>query len=481
MDQSETDTVSIKHSTHRRLKGFEQDEIGVKKIADVIEFVISNLDSQPFVVGLNSSWGTGKTEFLRMWSKQLDTKGCKFVAFNSWENDFLQDPLVCLLGELEKVFKPDQKSFAPKWEGVKEAAGFLIKKAIPGVVKHATVGVIDVEGIGEAIGAAAEEAAEKAIESHNNIKSSLNEFRAKLAILAKQVREETGHPLLVIVDELDRCRPSFAIEMLEAIKHLFEVENLVFVLAYDGDQLACSTQAIYGPKFDGRGYLQRFFNLELQLPRNPAVFLEGEANRMGLGGWVKATSTNGRHCGTGADAITTLKALAVVHQFELRTIQRILTRFSVAAAALGTENNIYSYVFSPIVVMSVVRPNLLEQYFSGAQSSNAIIETVWPVEKMHRLSSASDSDSTMIWAYASSIFFFTHLDFIEHKRLFNDSTWEDFSGSVLESRKSCHKYYRIQSAFEHLSNDYKTEYWDHSDVKQDLEALVAGSSDLFRN
>ncbi len=474
----ETNDISIQHSTHRQLDDFEQDEIGVKKIADVIEFVVRNLDSKPFVVGLNSSWGTGKTEFLRMWSKQLNKNGWKFVAFNSWENDFVQDPLVCLLGELGKVFEAEQKSFVPKWEGVKEAAGFLLRKAIPGVVKHATVGAIDVEGIGEAVGDAAEKATEKAIETHNNIKGSLNDFRAKLAVLAEQVKEDTGHPLLIVVDELDRCRPSFAIEMLEAIKHLFEVENLVFVLAYDGDQLACSTQAIYGSNFDGKSYLRRFFNLELQLPRNPAVFLEGEANRMGLEDWVKATSSKQRFCGTGADVITSLKALAIVQQFELRTIQRILTRFSVVAAGLGTEKHIYSCVLSPIVVLSVVQPRLVNQYFSGDRTSSALIEAVWPIEKMHRLFPANGSDSTMTWAYASSIFFFTHLDFVERQRNDREVTWESFSVPILESRKMHLGFERLNSAFDYFADNQETFHWGYN-AKIQLQSLIEGSSEFF--
>ena len=475
MSTSEANESKIRHSTSRRLENFEQDEIGVKKIADVIEFIIGNLDSMPFVIGLNSSWGTGKTEFLRMWSSQLKANKWNFIAFNSWENDFLDDPLVCLLGELGESFEAGKKSYLPTWKGVKEAATFLIKKSVPGMVKHATLGAVDVDGVGEAVSDAANDAAEKAIESHSDVKSALSDFREKLAALAAKVKSETGNPLLILVDELDRCRPNFALEMLEAIKHLFEVENVVFVLAYDGDQLACSTQAVYGVNFDGKGYLQRFFNIELQLPKAPAIFMESEANRMGLNGWISATSSQQRYCGTGSDVINSLKALAIVHQFELRTIQRILTRLSVVAAGLGTNKHIYSVVLAPLVVLTVTEPKLVKSYLNGDSDSTKLVEAIWPKEKLHRLFPGSGSDSTLTWTYACSIFFFAHIDFVVRKMHTTGEEFNKTAEAILKSRNACPGDERLKTAFEHLERDHSIHHWNHSS-KQQLKEMIEDSS-----
>jgi hypothetical protein len=67
-------------------------------------------------------------------------------------------------------------------------------------------------------------------------------------------------PMFVLIDELDRCRPTYAIEMLEQVKHLFDVDNTIFLISTDGDQLAHSIKAVYGESFDGKRYLLRFFN-----------------------------------------------------------------------------------------------------------------------------------------------------------------------------------------------------------------------------
>ncbi|TOL41491.1 hypothetical protein CGH98_24085, partial [Vibrio parahaemolyticus] len=69
----------------------------------------------------------------------------------------------------------------------------------------------------------------------------------------------------VFIDELDRCRPSYAVEMLEVIKHFFELDNVVFVVATDTEQLQHAVKAVYGQLFDAQLYLGRFFRRRFSL------------------------------------------------------------------------------------------------------------------------------------------------------------------------------------------------------------------------
>ena len=71
---------------------------------------------------------------------------------------------------------------------------------------------------------------------------------------------------MFIIDELDRCRPSFSIEVLEKAKHFFNVENIIFVLGADKEQLGHSIKAIYGNDLNVNGYLRRFIDLDYVLP-----------------------------------------------------------------------------------------------------------------------------------------------------------------------------------------------------------------------
>ena len=66
--------------------------------------------------------------------------------------------------------------------------------------------------------------------------------------------------LFILIDELDRCRPTYAIKLLERVKHMFETDQVVFVIATDTSQLKHSIRATYGGEFDAQTYLQRFFD-----------------------------------------------------------------------------------------------------------------------------------------------------------------------------------------------------------------------------
>ncbi|HAS8442505.1 TPA: hypothetical protein I7740_25080, partial [Vibrio vulnificus] len=82
----------------------------------------------------------------------------------------------------------------------------------------------------------------------------------------KQEQNPKQYPVYVLIDELDRCRPSYAIEIIESVKHFFNTKNFVFVVATDTEQLQHSVKAVYGEGFDAHSYLSRFFHKTVTLP-----------------------------------------------------------------------------------------------------------------------------------------------------------------------------------------------------------------------
>lgn len=114
-----------------------------------------------------------------------------------------------------------------------------------------------------------EKLTEVALENHLGRKEAIKSFKDKIGKLVDVLSEEDKPlPLFVFVDELDRCRPNYAIELLEAIKHLFSIPGIYFVIATNLDQLAHSVAVLYGERFESERYLQRFFDQEYTLP-NP--------------------------------------------------------------------------------------------------------------------------------------------------------------------------------------------------------------------
>ena len=98
------------------------------------------------------------------------------------------------------------------------------------------------------------------IENSNKKVAFTKEFKDTLTEVVSKILTKTEKPLVLFIDELDRCRPTYAIEVLERIKHLFEVYGLKIVIACDIVQLSESVKSIYGSNFNALGYLQRFFD-----------------------------------------------------------------------------------------------------------------------------------------------------------------------------------------------------------------------------
>lgn len=86
------------------------------------------------------------------------------------------------------------------------------------------------------------------------------------ATLIKDIQEEKAEKLVIFIDELDRCKPSFAIEMLERIKHYFDDERIIFVVSLNKEQLIHTISNYYGSEFDATRYLNRFFDISVNLP-----------------------------------------------------------------------------------------------------------------------------------------------------------------------------------------------------------------------
>ena len=98
---------------------------------------------------------------------------------------------------------------------------------------------------------------EEKIENHKKEKHNIDSFKTELEQLGKFVDDVQGFPLVIIVDELDRCRPSYAVEVIEKIKHLFSTRNVVFILSVNSSELQKSIKSIYGD-IDAKSYLTKF-------------------------------------------------------------------------------------------------------------------------------------------------------------------------------------------------------------------------------
>lgn len=216
----------------------------------------------PCVLAIDAPWGAGKTAFLKMWAGYLRDEGFGVAEVNAWDTDDCDDPLMALHTELETVFEYQRDGSGKKKALAVSAA--LVKLSISKMpyVKHA---IEAVKATQEAWAEDVQTTAQERLKRHKTHRQARKEFKQALEDAAAGL----PHPLVVCVDELDRCRPDYAIRFLEAVKHIFNVEGVVFVLGVNLSELAQSVRVVYGSGFDAKHYLQRFIDWHIPLESRP--------------------------------------------------------------------------------------------------------------------------------------------------------------------------------------------------------------------
>lgn len=172
--------------------------------------------------------------------------------------------------------------------------------------------------------------------------------------LANDPKKFKNIPVVIAIDELDRCRPLYAIELLEAAKHLFSVNNIVFVLATNRSELGHSIKAVYGEKFDSQEYLKRFIDVDFRLP---------DADRKEYISTMMSSKTRSvLHANYNSKiALDLIFNLFGSHEISLRSVAHYIHRLNILLASVGTHPH-DKFVISAVVAL-VTRSVDSENYF----------------------------------------------------------------------------------------------------------------------
>lgn len=264
------------------MSAWEGDLLGRADIAEFLQNLLENDNDEIKVVNIDSPWGTGKTFFLDRWSRHLsEERGV--VYFNAWEKDYTGDPFVSLVSAIRDQLKAQRNLSDEVEDTIREfttKAARAVTSVVPDLAKVLGKGLmkslisVESDDVAAVIQAATDEVTDKAVEALivNSEKDheAVRQFREVFEKLVKEVAaakstEEDEFPVYVFIDELDRCRPTYAIELLERIKHFFDVPGCTFIIATDTRQLGHSIKAVYGNDFDSFEYLKRFFDITYAL------------------------------------------------------------------------------------------------------------------------------------------------------------------------------------------------------------------------
>lgn len=269
---------------------FEKCATGTKRkeLAERFTQYLNTRDTEEhaFPVNLNGAWGTGKTFFVDNWKLLVEQQGHIGIKIDAWESDYLDDPLTIIIAEIIEQLK-DRGDDAQFHEQEKKVANALVqlKSALPAIAK-ALISIFLGKDAADSIGSIVEAITKSGVElqkyesnlnlgdlgleatrAHIRHKQFIKDFKDEVGKLVDIAQpDKTDKKVFVFIDELDRCRPTYAIEMLETVKHLFDIPNFVFVFSTDTKQLQHSIKAVYGQDFDSHEYLSRFFEQRLTLP-----------------------------------------------------------------------------------------------------------------------------------------------------------------------------------------------------------------------
>lgn len=222
------------------------------------------------VIAVDAPWGTGKSwvaeKLPEYFSKSTDIGAAIYI--DAFEFDFHTDPFVVVTSAIINECKKQTKAI----KNFKAAASGVIKVSLPAIgkglmkagAKAAGFDEVAISDIASGVADASEKSIEKMLTTFSKSKETASKFKEKLKQLANAYGE--NKPLIIIIDELDRCRPSFALEMLERIKHLFDVENVVFILFMHKLALHSAINKTYGASINAEEYLKKFISLTIGLP-----------------------------------------------------------------------------------------------------------------------------------------------------------------------------------------------------------------------
>ena len=358
---------------------FKNDLLDRKEPVEVLTHLIGSFEG-PCALAVDAAWGNGKTTFLRMWSQYLRKQGFPVVEFNAWETDFSGDPFIALSTELtEGLHEYTDEPLATKINDTKKVAREVLRRAVPGVIRVATAGILDVGPLLEKeVGQALASYAEGRLSEYKEAQKSVKAFRRVLQDMAMTLAQsKENRPLIVVIDELDRCRPSYAVELLEVAKHLFAVDHIVFVLAVNRAELTHSIKALYGDDFDAKGYLRRFFDVDFLLPEpDRESFIDAMMDARQINDYFQRTKDQwGRS--EEADVRVLLQGFFRAPDLSLRRIAQAIHRLGLVFATLRSDQRSFAITTTVALILRTIDADLYHRFHCGAVSDLDVVDKVF--------------------------------------------------------------------------------------------------------
>lgn len=367
--------LELKATEENIIESLENDAIGRNNEVFNFSELLSTLEG-PYSVAIDSEWGSGKTFFVKQVKMLLDSLNPqskvdketsdkilkKFnldkelnensekvdnsiysIYFDAWKNDADDEPIKSLIYDimLELNFKYNFSDTKLTDAGIR-ALKFLTP-VIGGVVETGSK-ILD------------------SLFSEEQLKPFIKKksFEKEIQNFISELPNERGNKLVIFIDELDRCNPAYAVKLLEQIKHYMEDDRIIFVFSVNINQLQHTIKHYYGNNFNATKYLDRFFDLQVKLPKaNMMKFYEN----MGLNNSENYTIN------------TVCVSIIETFDFSLREIVRLYQNVKVATENFkedmydSNSQEFLNYCIIPIIIaINLIDRDLYTNVIEGRNS-----------------------------------------------------------------------------------------------------------------
>jgi hypothetical protein len=382
--------------------------LGRKSEGVQLSDLVQRVDN-PMVVALDGPWGSGKSFFLKCWvgeHTKTYNESATTVYFDAFKDDFLDDPLISIVAALSERLAVDEETdpvsstVAKGLEHLKRYAPVLARGVLRAGINKLSANALD--GIEDAAETLQDDAinvfSTEAIKATNEFwqadqskRAAMAGFEASLAEIATPKKK-----MIIVVDELDRCRPDYALSVLETIKHFFQVPNVHFILGVNLAELANSVRARYGAATAAEKYLQKFVTvtMPIKVPRGSRALqlkhFDHVCNRLGI-------YDNYQHA-----YLRSYLAIITHHAaLSLRDVERIAT-LAMVSPHPGLSGQQGGHFFAGLAILKVIAPDVFQALKGNAPPRNAVLN----IFDFDESSSGSDifPEALVLWQAALKTF-----------------------------------------------------------------------------
>ncbi|MCY4184218.1 MAG: P-loop NTPase fold protein [Rhodobacteraceae bacterium] len=354
-------------------QGFKEDDLlGRQKTSEALSDLLNRIED-PLVVALDGDWGTGKSYFLKRWvGEHLDANkdGAIVVYFDAFSHDYLTDPLPALVSALEKRISTGDSNMRRIKRAAYKIAKPLARTGLATVTSGLSEMVSSGNGIVKTLGNQVEKNLKQYWQLENQRLKSMKQFRSALESITSF---DDGKKVVFVIDELDRCRPDYALEVLEVIKHFFTVPRVQFVLGVNLTALENMVSVRYGKNIDASTYLQKFIQVKLKLPnevafdrhkyRDVLIFLDNLLKKTSVPEHIEKS------------LLVQVELVARKNPISLRQIEQIVSVVNLASSEVYSNKDTplgKIYVMNDLIISKVVRPDLYPKFLNATISSSEL-------------------------------------------------------------------------------------------------------------